>query len=374
MYPCSEIVLVNQSTGYLMVDIVNAYAETYKKVILIAGTVKTHERQLSNVQVDKIIKYNKKNIFSRCSTWLISTIQIYFKILFKYRKAYIIYVTNPPISYFCSRLLRNKFSIIVYDIYPEALKNIGISDSSFIFKFWQRQNRKIFQKVDYVFTLSEGMKRLLSSSANEHKIKVIPNWSSNTFIQINRADNPFIAEHTLENKFVIMYSGNIGHTHNVEIIIDLAIKLQYDPEIEFVIIGDGGKKTQLIEMAKSSHLSNCLFLDWLPADQLVYSLNAADLSVITLTEETAFVSVPSKTYNLLSVGSPLLCIAPHRSEIGILVNEENCGKCFEKKEIDDMVEYILRIKNDFQYKEILIQNSLAASQKYTFKNAQKYVI
>ena len=151
------------------------------------------------------------------------------------------------------------------------------------------------------------MKRLLSKYVDENRVKVIYNWSSNSDLRpIAKSDNPFILEHHLQDKFVVMYSGNIGYTHNVELIIELAIRFKDDNSIHFVIIGNGGKKQDLLKQAEMNGLQNCTFLDWQPADRIKYSLAAADLSVVTLTEETALVSVPSKTYNILAIGSPLL--------------------------------------------------------------------
>ena len=82
---------------------------------------------------------------------------------------------------------------------------------------------------------------------------------------------------------------------------------------------------------KDKNLKNCYFLPWQPSQDLKYSLSAADISIITLTDETALVSVPSKTYNLLAVGTPLLCIASDESELAHLVAAYDCGRCFTKE-------------------------------------------
>ena len=101
---------------------------------------------------------------------------------------------------------------------------------------------------------------------------------------------------------------------------------------------------------------------------------AADLSVVTLTEETALVIVPSKTYNILAVGSPLLCIAPKNSEITKLVQEENCGAVFEKTELDSMDLFLQSLRDNRNLHNTMANNSLNASRKYTFLNAREYVI
>lgn len=370
----SKVILVNQTTGYLMIDIVNAYSQVYDEVVLLAGNVEIHSRPLSaNVDVHFIKAYNKKNIIHRIATWSIGFWQSFFYILFHGKGAVVIYVTNPPLSYFSSLILRNRFSVIEYDIYPDALKNIGIKDNSLISKIWRNINRKVFRKADCIFTLSDGMANLLTKYVDKAKIKVIPNWGSITMNPIPKDENPFIKEHHLGNKFVVMYSGNIGYTHNVETIIDIAACLQDELEIHFMIIGDGGKKTDLIKSVETQGLTNCTFLDWLPADKIVYSLSAANLSVVTLTDDTAFVSVPSKTYNILSVGSPILCVAPEKSEIGQLVKKEQCGKCYDKSHIKGMMNFIMQLKSDKNYYAEMTQNALKASTHYTFTNAKDYV-
>ena len=129
-----KVVLINQSTGYLMVDIVNAYASKYDRVSLMAGSIKVTERSLKDeVEVDKIIAYNRDSSLKRIFTWCWGTIQIFFKLLFNYRGYEIVYVTNPPMCYLLPLLLRHPFSVIVYDIYPDALRNIGIKESNFLY-------------------------------------------------------------------------------------------------------------------------------------------------------------------------------------------------------------------------------------------------
>ena len=143
----NKVVIINQSTGYLTVDIVNAYCKVYKDVTLITGRVEEYDRKLSSdAKVCKIISYNKSSVFMRILTWIVGFVQILFVLLFKFPNALVVYVTNPPITYFASLLLNNQYIIIVYDIYPDALKNIGIKDNSLIFRIWGNINRKVLIK------------------------------------------------------------------------------------------------------------------------------------------------------------------------------------------------------------------------------------
>ncbi|MBR5146684.1 MAG: glycosyltransferase family 4 protein [Bacteroidales bacterium] len=370
-----KVVFINQSTGYLMIDIVNAFASQCKETALIAGSIKENERSLNpSTKVDKIVEYNRTSIFKRLLTWVWGTIQIYFKLLFKYRGWYVVYVTNPPLSYLLSLCLKNPFSIIVYDIYPDALTNIGIKKTNFLYKKWEKWNNKLFAKADRIFTLSDGMKKQLSLYTNNDKIVSIPNWSaSNDLKPINKESNIFIQNNNLTDKFIVLYSGNIGNTHNVEYIIEVAKKLKDNKDIQFLIIGEGGKKRMLENKVVEYGLNNCSFLTWQSVDMMPYSLASADIAVVTLNDDTAALSVPSKTYNLLAVGAPLLCIASEKTELYKLVSEYNNGKCFDKNAIEEMSKYILDMYNNPNLKNKLSNNSLEASKQFTYKNAEQYV-
>lgn len=371
-----KIVFVNQSSGYLLTDIMNVYAEKYDEVVQIYGTIKENERQLNpKIKLDKICAYDRSSAIKRILTWTKGTWQIYRKLKRDYRDYEFVYVTNPPMAYLCSLRLKNPFSVIVFDTYPDALSNIGIRRGNPLFNIWAGWNRKLFLKAKRVFTLSEGMAERLGNYMDRSKITVVPCWSANSsFAPIEKEKNPFVKEHRLEGKFVVMYSGNMGVTHNVQLLVECARRLKENTNIHFLLIGGGTKKTELEAKVKSEGLANCTFMDWLPADQLPYSLAAADLGVISLTDETALVSVPSKTFNLLAVGCPLMCIVPQRSEIARMVDKYENGKCFEVNEVNRMVDYIRLLSSNKAEQIRLSKNSLVAAKDFTVENAKSYLM
>lgn len=369
------VVLVNQSSGYLMIDIVNAYVSHYEKVVLMAGEIEGKERKLdSKVEISKIAYYNRKSSMTKLISWMKGYFQILVKLLLKYRNYDIVYVTNPPISYFGVGLLKNHFTIIVYDIYPEALKNIGVDENSIIYKYWEKKNRKIFIKADSIITLSNGMADALSAYIDQAKIKVIHNWpASESYKPISKTNNSFVKNLRLGDKFIVMYSGNIGSTHNVETLVHVARCLRDEETIHFLVIGNGGKKVSLIKEADSYKLTNITFLDRQPTEKLPYSLAAADLGVVTINEKTALLSVPSKTYNLMAVGAPLLCIAPENSELTSIVRKYDNGKCFSKSDIEGISHFVKAMASDASLRETYSANSIKASKDFSFTNALKYI-
>lgn len=371
----NKLVLINQSTGYLTIDTANAYVAKYDEVVLFAGQVGNSERKLDeSIKVHRICAYNKNSAIKRMATWAIASIQIFFLLLFKYREYEIVYVTNPPMSYFCSLIFKRPFSIIVYDAYPDALRNIGIKEGHWIYDLWSKWNCKLFSKAHKVYTLSEGMALQLTKYVARERIKVVPLWSgSENFAPIPKNKNPFVKEHKLEDKFIVLYSGNMGYTHNVDTLIDVADILKDNHQIHFLFIGDGKKKSEMVEAVKKKKINNCSFLDWQTTDILPYSLASADIGVVTLNEETVKTSVPSKTFNLMAVGSPLLCIATQDAEIAKIVNKYKNGIVCSSNQVEKIADFILELSNNNSKMKELSHNSLLASKDFTKDNAYLYL-
>ena len=370
-----KIVLVNQSSGFLVVDDLNAYYTKYDRVSILCGKLSPGERAVNpKGKVDKICRYDKSSGVKRMLTWMWGSIQVFFKLLFKYRGWEVVYYTNPPMACFSALLLKNRFRIVEYDIYPDALKTIGIGEASFIYKLWGRIKKRLYSKAERIYTLSEGMKEILTAYGPAEKIKVVPLWSaSENFKPVAKEDNVFVKQNHLEGKFTVMYSGNIGYTHSVECVVEVAKKMQHEEDVLFLIIGEGKKKAELMEDVSRSQLKNVMFLPYQEFSMLPFSLASADLGVITLDENVSKVSVPSKTFNLLAVGAPLLAISNNDTEMYRLIQKYKNGRCIGKSQVEEIVKYISELKDNKELRFRYSNNSLKASNDFTYKNAEMYL-
>ena len=368
-----NLVIINQSGNYMDSDVANEALKYYDQVVRMGICKKTERPCHKQVRYDKLIPFDKKSTIRRLWSWGFGSIQVFWKLLTRYRKWDILYYTNPPMACWSSLVLGNKFSIMEYDIYPDALVTIGIGRNNLISRFWRWANCKLFSKAERIFTLSDGMKECLAQYGHEEKIKVIPVWASSTnFHQIGKNDNILLKQLGLQDKFIVLYSGNIGYTHSVEVIIEIAKTMKNVDDVHFLIIGEGKKKTDIENEVKRTGLTNVSLLPYQPIDILPYSLSSADLGVITLEENVAKVSVPSKTFNLLAVGAPLLAIANDQTEVYRLLSKYECGRCIPKDNIELMVEYIMKLKQDKDYEKLLSHNSIMASMDFTYENAKQY--
>lgn len=361
-----HIVLINQSSGYLMEDIACAFSKEYGKVVVISSY------DMKNAITDRIVPYDKSSSFKRVFTWLVATLQIGWKVVWKYRGRELFIVSNPPLAPLLPLILRNRFKLLIFDIYPDVLvSQQKMKDSNFVIHWWRKANRKVFAKADQVFTISEGMKECLCQYTEKDKIKVVPLWPNSTHIHpIEKADNQFIRKYRLDGKFVVLYSGNLGSTHRMDVLVDVAQRME---DVMFVIIGEGAKKRLIADRVEKEKCQNVMLLPYQPLETFSHVLSAADIAVVTLDMKASQMSVPSKTFNVMAVGAPVMGIASPDSELGRMVSQYDMGRIFLPDDIDGMVAFIQKMKDDDSLRSLYSKNSLAASRHYTSENAKMFL-
>jgi hypothetical protein len=370
-----HIVFVNQSAGYLMIDIIHAFGGHSTGRTLMAGFVNPRNHPLdADVEVVRIIPYDRSSTVRRLFTWGWGFLQLLWHIQTRYRGAHLFLVSNPPMATLLPLLCRNSYSLLVYDVYPDALAEYRIfSEGHPLIKWWKNANRKIYGKADHIFTLSEGMRQLMGQYTSPERITVVPVWTDNTFLQpIPKGENPFLAAQGLQDKFVVMYSGNLGKTHELSILVDLAADLE-QADVFFLLIGGGDQYKALEERIAQCGLSNIRLLPWQPTDQLPYTLAAADIGVVSLGKEASRLSMPSKTFNLLSVGCPILGIADAASALGQLIHTHQIGACHAPHERQQMRDFILGLRQNASLHQQYRDNALQASLHYGPENAARFV-
>lgn len=374
-----SVLLANQSTGYLMVDIVNAYVQSgkYDRMELFAGEINIRPSVPdSSVHVIKTVKYDKSSTLKRLLTWVGAFVHLLWVVWRRSKHCHLVLVSNPPLNVFVPLFTRKNFSFIVYDLYPDSLFSQGIvKRNSFLGRWWMTKNKQIFAKADCVFTLSEDMKKAVAQYVAEDKIKIVYNWAHNEHIRpIDKKENVFLTDLKLQDKFIVLYSGNMGMTHDIDVLVDVADRLKENEKIHFLFIGEGAKKAVVEEKVARYGLKNCSVLPYQPLEVLPYSMGAADLAVVTTDAKQSGLSVPSKTYTYLATGAALLCLAEDNTELARLTRERRIGRCFVSQDLCGIAGYILQMVSDRRLLQEYKDNSRKTSLMYTPENAQQYVL
>jgi len=365
-----KIVIINQDSGYLMVDIANNFKEKGYDCSLIAGRIVMRDTELNpEIKVHKIKRYDRKTNPRRIFSWLVGTFQIYCLLVFRFRKHHLFIVSNPPFAFLLPLFLRNEYSLMVFDLFPDALIEFKIvSRNSLLSKIWIWANRKVYKKASRIFTLTSGMRQAISYYINKEKIKITPLWTSTDFLKpIPKNLNTFIQQHNLQDKFIVLYSGNFGIAHYINLIIDLASKVSYE-RIIFVIIGGGPAEVAIKQKSHDLGLKNILILPWQDISVLPFSLSAADLSIVTLSENASKLGIPSKIFNYMAVGSPVLAITGSGSDLERLVIDYSIGRSFAPKQFEQIIQYIQDLSDSPELCESCRKNSFIASTYHTIKN------
>jgi len=370
-----KIVIVNQASNYLTVGFCNSFYEKFEYVALVTGSIHVQGEKLDKgIEVTRINRWAERPAWKKMASYLLACLWIYVLLITKYRKYEVFFVSIPPMAYLLNLIVRNRFSIVIWDVYPDVFRITGMSESHWMYRNWANLNRRSFKKAFKLFTISERMADLVEQYIDREKLIIQPIWSIfQDEEKVPKSSNPFIHVHNLENKFIVQYSGNIGLTHKVELLIEIAEKLQDHSNIQFQIIGRGPRKPYLERLVKEKNLPNCQFLPFQSDEMFPYSLSAANLGVVILDSLTAKGSVPSKSYNLMSYGIPSLYIASSDSQLKVYTDRFNHARCFSEDELNLAVVFILEISRNKELQELLSHNAKLAAEQFKRPNADEFV-
>ncbi len=367
--------MVNQASNYLTVGFCNAFFNRFEDVSLITGSIHIQEEELDEaIKVTFINRWVERPAHKKIWAYLLGCWKIFWLLKTKFKKHEVFFVSIPPMAYLLNIILPNKFSMVIWDVFPDAFKITGMKESHPVYRIWKNLNKKSFKKSYKLFTIGENMSEALSQYVDKDKILIQPIWSifqENN--KVNKHENPFIQKNNLQGKFVIQYSGNIGLSHNVEHLVELAELMRNDEGIIFQIIGRGPRVPFLKKMVSEKQLPNCHFLPFQTDDMFPFSLSAADIGVVILDEKTSKGSVPSKSYNLMSYGIPSLYLASNDSELHIYSKKYQHAECFESEELGRARDFILSLIHDKEKWNLYSANAIKASRFFKRENADLFI-
>lgn len=370
-----KIVVVNQAVNYLTIGLCNEFAEKFENVSLVTGSIHVQGEKLNNtIEVTYINKWIETHGVKKAWIYLKALLHIWFLLLTKYRKHEVFFVSLPPMAYLLNLLVPNRFSMIIWDVFPDTFKITGMQEKHFVYRTWAYLNRLSFKKAYRLFTIGDRMADLINTYVEKDKIQVQPIWA--IFQDNNKVEkqhNPFIERHNLQGKFIVQYSGNIGLTHKVEVMLALAEKMKDNEAVLFQIIGRGPRVPVLKSEVAKKGLSNCHFLPFQSDEMFPYSLGAADLGIVVLDALTAKGSVPSKSYNLMSYGIPSVYIASEDSELYNYCLKYKHAQCFTENQLEQAVQFIENMSSDKNEYTAFVENNLKAAENFKRGNASKFV-
>ena len=300
----------------------------------------------------------------RLVAWTIYTVLTMINLV-TIRRGDVLFLRLPPLQLgvtgILGRRLRGaKVLLNVQDIHPDLSIESGLLRNPFFIKMAKGFEKWIYRQTENIAVISEGFKKNLEAKGvPAEKMTVIPNWVDTDFLRPLPRRNAVSQKFNLHNMFTVMYSGTISISSylTLERILEAASRLRSDPEIRLVIVGEGLKRNDLMARAAALGLDNVLFLPFQPYEDLPNLLASADVLFVPLDKQKSLLSVPSKLYNYMAAGRPILGLAQADSEVFALIQETSCGACVSPEDPERIAAAVLSLKNDVSGRGTMAGNS-----------------
>ena len=318
------------STSYIMGEIANVMVQKYKVGVICGPEIYDKRKKVdvnNKFKLDDSIDIyrteatdlDKNTMKGKAISFLLMSRRMILLVKKHVQKDdKVLMVTNPaPMVPLMARLKKKigfELNILLHDVFPENTRPAGLKLP--LYGVFKHIFDRAYSKADQLIVIGRDMAHVLARKIKdslkgniEPKITIIENWADIKNIK----PQPFP-----EGKIIIEYAGNIGRVQGLENVMD---KLPDD--VEFHIYGTGAMEEKL----KSRKQENVFFHGPYFRSQQNTVLAACDIALVTLQEGMYGLGVPSKTYNILASGRPILFFGPKNSEIDLLVRENGIGYC-----------------------------------------------
>ncbi|MGB7218029.1 MAG: glycosyltransferase family 4 protein [Vicinamibacterales bacterium] len=243
----------------------------------------------------------------------------------------VVALTDPPIigltALWAARRAGARFVFLCEDVFPEVAVLVEDFHSRSVNAALDRTNRYLLRQADAVVALGDRMRRRLveEKGADPARVSVISNWADCEAVAPRSKDNAFARAHGLTDRFVLMHSGNVGLSQDLDVLVEAADRLRSKDRLTIAIVGHGARRDALERLAAARGLSNLRFFPYQPKSSLADLFGTADAFLVSLRQGLEGYIVPSKVYGILAAGRPYIAATDPSCEAAAIVRESGCG-------------------------------------------------
>jgi hypothetical protein len=344
----ASLLFVNQhyapdvaATGQCLADLAEHLVETGYDVDVIAGRMRYDAGQvaaparevINGVRVRRVSTtgFGRRTHLGRLIDYASFYVAVLVKLLFGRRYDGVIFLTTPPLISLVGRVARairgQRYGIWSMDLHPEAEIAAGmVTRGSLISRTLAWLDARAYRGADFVVDLGAYMRELvLRKGVLPEKSHTVNIWGGRSDGIVTAGPNPLTTHLELEDKFVVMYSGNAGIVHDFGAIFEAMRALRDAPRVFFLFVGDGPRRAEVEEFARGEGITNFVYRDYFPRNLLRYSLAVAHVHLISLRSQFVGVSVPSKLYGAMASARPILFVGPKQCETADAIRDARCG-------------------------------------------------
>lgn len=367
------------STGQILTELAEGLKDTFHTTVIctvpsytgkISQYYRKHKYYYENINgVDvlriRVPEFRKNFALSRILNilaYFFSAIAATFRVE---RQDYIFTISQPPIlggmlGVIGKRVKKAKLIYNIQDFNPEQVRAVQFTQSKLVLGIMMTLDKYSCKQADRVVVVGRDMIETLKKRFMDlPDYAYINNWINEKEIIPLPADHrqvvQFKQKYGLQDKFVVMYSGNIGLYYDLQNIVKVIEKFQDRSDVTFAFIGEGSVLEELRDYQKKHQVTNVVFIPYQDKSSLVYSLNAGDVHFVVNAKGIKGVSVPSKLYGVMAAGKPVLGILEEGSEARLIVEEAGCGISVDPGDyeaIEALIQKFIEMKDSQQLKEM----------------------
>ena len=324
-----------EATAHLLSELCGALAEEFD-VTVVTGRVDQNgapgRTTRDGVEIIRVAStaYDRSRLTLRAVNYLTYLGRSLFEALRADPPDLVLCMTDPPViadvALAVARRFRVPLLVVSQDVFPEVAVELKRLDNPIVVAALRRAIRLYLERAERVVAIGETMRqRLIAKGAAPERVVVIPNWVDTTALEPRPRDNEWARQNGLEERFVVMHSGNIGHAQNLDALIRAGTFLRDLDRLRILLIGGGARRDELKQLTKTLEVDSVHFMGYQPRASLPDSLSAADVHVVGLAGGLSGYVVPSRLYGILAVGRPVIVGADRDSETARVVESVGCG-------------------------------------------------
>jgi len=273
-------------------------------------------------------------------------------------------------AWFLEKLKSVPFIYNVQDVYPDVPIRAGQLRNPYAISALRSMENFMYRKAAHISVITPAMRdNLLSKGVADEKMSIIPNFVDTEFIRPLPKFNNFAQANGLADKFVVTHAGSIGYVYDLDTMLDAAQLLSAEKDILFLIVGHGVAKAALEMKAHEMKLANVRFMPFQPREDLPSLRASSDVQVSLYKNGAANESFPSKVYEIMASGRPLLASADSDSSVANVVKTAGCGLCVQPGDAEGLAQAILKLYRDSCLRETMGQRG----RQYAEENYSKHV-
>ncbi|HUP87896.1 MAG TPA: glycosyltransferase family 4 protein [Longimicrobiales bacterium] len=263
----------------------------------------------------------------------------------------------------------------VQDIYPDVPVRAGQLKNRVAIAGLERIESFMYRHAASVTVISrEQYDTLRRKGVPVEKLEVIPNFVDTELVRPAPKDNEFSRAHQLDRKTIIGHAGNLGFAYDFDTLLDVAAELRDNANVEFLIVGEGVHKKHIIERIAAEQIGNVRLMPFQPEAMLPQLRATMDVQLALYQPDAAQSSLPSKIYEAMASGRPLLVAAEEGTELRHVVEETKSGLVVDPRNKKQLLAAVQALIADTDLRSRLgAQGRIAAETSFSKQRAvQRY--